>query len=160
MTTETKPTKIIPKDKAVFWMDDKGAWHNAHGPFEHPKIIQYFNRSIQRDAEGFFLCQEMEHAFEKVYFPFEETALFVADVSAKNPGHLLLNTGKKMLLDPAALFIRDDSLFIRMPDHLIKFTSRALLKLSKHISEVDGALVLTLASGSHPIPEDSFRGQG
>jgi len=154
MATETKPTKVIPKDKAVFWMDGKGVWHNAHGPFEHPKIILYFNRSIQRDAQGFFLCQEMEQAFEKVYFPLEETALFVADINAKDPGHLLLNTGEKMLLNPETLFIRDDSLYIRMPDHLIKFTPRALLKLSKQISEVDGELVLTLASGCYPIPEE------
>lgn len=154
MTTETKPTKIIPKEKAVFWMDGKGVWHNEHGPFEHPKIIQYFNRSIQRDDQGYFLCQEMEHAFEKVYFPFEETALFVADISARNPEALLLNTGEKMVLDPSSLFIREDSLYIRMPDHLIKFTPRAMLKLSKHLSEADGELVLTLASGSYPIPEE------
>ncbi len=134
-------------------MDAKGVWHNEHGPFEHPKIIQYFNRSIQRDDQGFFLSQEMEHAIEKVYFPFEETALFVADISAKNSAHLLLNTGETLLLDPLTLFIRDDSLYIRMPDHLIKFTPRALLKLSKGITEVDGNLVLTLESGSYPIPE-------
>lgn len=134
-------------------MDGHGVWHNEHGPFEHPKIIQYFNRSIQRDDQGFFLCQEMDHAFEKIYFPCEDTALFVADISAKTPGDLLLNTGEKMRLDPATLFIRDDSLFIRMPDHLVKFTSRALVKLSKHISENDGEVVLTLSSKRHTIPE-------
>ena len=135
-------------------MDGKGAWHNEHGPFEHPKIIQYFNRSIRRDDQGFFLLQEMETAFEKVYFPFEETAFFVADISGRDPRTLLLNTGAKMRLEPDTLFIREDSLFIRMADHLIKFTPRALLKLSKYLREENGVLVLALEDGAYSIPED------
>lgn len=150
---ETKKTIVIPKEDAVFRMDGQGVWHNEHGPFEHPKIIQYFNKSIRRDSQGFFLLQEMEHAFEKVYFPFEETAFFVADISGRDPLDLLLNTGEKLRLDPATLFIRDDSLYIRMEDHLIKFTPKALLKLSKHLREKDGALVLALETGDVPIPE-------
>ena len=135
---QTKPTKIIPREQAVFRMDGKGGWHNEHGPFEHPKIIQYFNRSIQHDDQGFFLLQEMETAFEKVYFPCEQTAFFVADVSGRDPRDLMLNTGEKMRLEPERLFIREDSLFIRMVDHLIKFTPRALLKLSKKYERREG----------------------
>ena len=41
------PEIIIPKEKAVFRMDAHGRWHNAHGPFEHPKIIAYFNAIVR-----------------------------------------------------------------------------------------------------------------
>ena len=152
--TQEKHTIVIPRENAVFRMDGQGTWHNEHGPFEHPKIILYFNRSIQRDDQGFFLCQEMENAFEKVYFPYEETAYFVADVNPRNPRDLILNTGQRISLDPLALFARNDSLYLRRPDCLVKFTPRALLKLSKHMTERGDALVLTLDKQEFPIPEE------
>lgn len=152
MTHQEKQTTVIPKEKAVFRMDGQGVWHNEHGPFEHPKIIQYFNRSIQKDEDGYFLSQEMEHAFEKVYFPYEETAVFVSDLGGKDPMVLLLNTGKKIPLTPDLLFTRNDSLFMTTPDHLVKFSSKALVKLSRHLEERDGELVLVLPSGESSIP--------
>ncbi len=58
-------------------MDANGIWHNEHGRFEHPKIINHFNRSIQKDDLGYFLSQMIDEAKEeKVYFPYEETAVF------------------------------------------------------------------------------------
>ena len=53
-----KKTIVIPKENAVFRMDGNGIWHNEHGRFEHPKIINHFNRSIQKDEQGYFLSQK------------------------------------------------------------------------------------------------------
>ena len=75
-----KETKefVVPKEKAVFWLDAYGRWHNEHGVFEHKKIISYFHSSIRKDAEGYYLFQKHnDHTIEKVYFKYEDTALFV-----------------------------------------------------------------------------------
>ena len=46
---------VVPKEKAVFWLDAHGRWHNKHGVFEHKKIIDYFHSSIRKDAVGIIL---------------------------------------------------------------------------------------------------------
>ena len=71
---------VISKEDAVFWLDKNGCWHNDAGKFRHKKIIDFFNRSIRKDADGFHLCQLRDNCVEKVYFPYEDTALFVFDV--------------------------------------------------------------------------------
>ena len=101
---------IIPKEKAVFRMDANGRWHNAHGPFENPKIIAYFNAAIRKDADGYYLYQELEDRAEKVYFPYEDTALFV----------------------------QGDNLYLWLGDERVKFNDRSLTKLAGHLTEKGG----------------------
>ena len=60
---------VIPRENAVFWMDAEGRWCNRHGRFAHKRIIDYFNRSIGRDAMGYFVTQVRGDIREKVYFP-------------------------------------------------------------------------------------------
>ncbi|MBW1899855.1 MAG: hypothetical protein JRI61_12485, partial [Deltaproteobacteria bacterium] len=85
---------VIPKEKAVFWMYANGRWCNEFGKFEKKKIIDYFNRSINSDEDGYFVCQEKEGFVEKVYFRYMDTVLFVFDVRFRDPIELVLNTGK------------------------------------------------------------------
>ena len=144
---------IVPREEAVFWLDKNGVWHNEHGKFEHPKIIRHFNLSIQKDNLGYYLSQVTDEVEEKVYFPHEDTALFVVDISLKKKFRLTLNTTEIMTLDPAQLFTRDDSLYLQTPEHCIKFSQHALIKLSRHMEEIDGRFCLMLDHIPHPIPE-------
>ncbi len=148
-----KKSIIVPKEKAVFWMDKNGVWHNEHGKFEHPKIIRHFNRSIQKDDLGYYLSQETDEVEEKVYFPHEDTVLFVVDFSLGEKLRLTLNTTKIMTLDPAQLFTRNDSLYLQTPEHCIKFSQHALIKLSRYMEELDGGFCLKLNQATHAIPE-------
>ena len=85
-------------------MDKHGYWHNEHGKFQHKKIIDYFHSCIEKDADGFYLNQERDNYKEKVYFPYEETAYFVFNVSKKNDDvTLTLNTKKQIELNPENL---------------------------------------------------------
>ena len=128
---ENKPTEIvIHKDRAIFWLDKNGRWHNAHGEFEHQKIIDYFHSSIKRDENGYYLFQERENLREKVYFRYEDTALFAVDLVKDNDITLVLNTKKQIKLKPRNLFIRVDDLYMRMGAETIKFTDRGLMKIS------------------------------
>ena len=128
---KNKPTEIIiPKERAIFWMDKNGRWHNAHGEFEHKKIIDYFHSSIKRDENGYYLSQKRENIQEKVYFHYEDTALFAVDLIKDNDITLILNTRKQIKLKPRNLFIRADDLYMRMGKEIIKFTERGLMKIS------------------------------
>ena len=71
---------VISKEDAIFWLDKNGRWHNAHGEFQHKKIIDYFHSSIQKDEKGYYLFQERGNLREKVYFHYEDTALFAVDL--------------------------------------------------------------------------------
>ena len=126
-----KPTEIIiPKERAIFWLDKNGRWHNVHGEFKHKKIIDYFHSSIKKDKNGYYLFQERENLREKVYFRYEDTALFAVDLIKDTDITLILNTKKQIKLKPRNLFIRDDDLYMRMGEETIKFTERGLMKIS------------------------------
>ena len=152
MTSEKKSI-IVPKEKAVFWMDKNGVWHNEHGKFEHPKIIRHFNRSIQKDDLGYYLFQETDEFEEKVYFPHEDAVLFVVDFSLEEKLNLTLNTTKTIPLDPTQLFTRNDGLYLQTPEHCIKFSQHALLKLSRYMEETDGKFCLRRNQCTHTRPE-------
>lgn len=142
---QTKKQQIITKDQAVFRMDKNGTWHNEHGKLEHPKIIKYFNRSIQKDGQGYFLSQTLNDIEEKVYFPYEETAVFVVDCVKKGADiALTLNTLNTIALDPEALYIKGDDLFMETEAHLIKFTQNALARMTAFFTDTPQGLVLNL----------------
>ena len=147
---QIKKQTIIPKDQAVFWMDKDGTWYNEHGKVEHPKIIKYFNQSIQKDYQGYFLSQIVSNQTtddveEKVYFTYEETAVFVVDIIKKRAGiKLTLNTFNTICLDPEALYIKADALFMETDAHLVKFTQKALAKMTSFLKETPRGLALNL----------------
>jgi hypothetical protein len=122
---------VIPKERAVFWLDKHGCWHNEHGKFQHKKIIDYFHTCIAKDKDGYYLTQERDGYVEKVYFPIEDTAYFVFDVSRKDDAVILtLNTKSRITLNPENLFVRDDDLYMTVAGDLVKFTDQALMKIS------------------------------
>lgn len=144
---------IIKKEDAVFWMDGNGRWHNQHGEFEHKKVIAYFNQSIQYDADGYFVSQVRGDVVEKVYFPYQETALFAVDILQHDEVRLLLNTRKQVPLNPEMLFIKNDTLFMHFKAQLIKFTSRSMIKLSDRLDDTNGQLTIHLNGLPHAIQE-------
>lgn len=135
---------VIPKDKAVFWMDEKGRWHNQHGPFQHKKIIDYFNASIRKDRNGYFVQQSNGNVIEKVYFRYQETALFVVDLVMDDPIVLKLNTQVRLELEPEKLILCNDKLYYCLGDEIAKFNERSLFKISKNITCVQGQYFITI----------------
>lgn len=125
----------ISRDDAVFWLDANGCWHNSDGKFRHKKIIDYFHSSIQRDQKGYHLHQAHDHYIEKVYFHYEDKALFVFDVIVDNDIILVLNTGKKVRLKPKKLFIAADNLYMHLGDEIIKFAEQGLMKIASLLEE-------------------------
>lgn len=130
MTTAIKQM-VVPREKAVFWLDRNGRWKNEHGFFRNRKIIAFFHAHIRRDAGGYHLAQQRDGFLEKVYFRYEDTALFVFDLIEGEPVTLVLNTGRKLPLRPRKLVVSGDDLYMDADGERIKFVDRALLKISK-----------------------------
>jgi hypothetical protein len=124
------PEVVIPKESAVFFLDEHGKWrHKEQGKFEHRKIISYFHSCIRKDEKGYHLKQKLGDRIEKVYFHYEDTALFVFDVIKGEEIVLVLNTQKKIKLRPTKLFVIEDSLYVTSGEHRVKFTDNSLVRL-------------------------------
>ncbi|MGD8293802.1 MAG: MFS transporter permease [Desulfobacterales bacterium] len=144
--------KVIPKENAVFWLDKNGCWRNAHGKFEHHKIIEYFHSCIKYDQGGYYLSQVNGNCREKVYFPYEDQALFVFDVIRQDRLTLILNTKKRIELDPDNLFIREDNLYMRMGEETVKFIEHGLIKIAPFLEDEKGRLYIRLKDRRYRIP--------
>ncbi|MCG2717663.1 MAG: MFS transporter permease [Nanoarchaeota archaeon] len=123
--------RIIPKENAAFRMDKNGNWHNQHEKFKHKKKINFFHESIQKDKNGYYVGQEIGNIREKVYFEYEDTALFVFDV--KDDYTLILNTKKEIKLKPKKLYVKDDNLYMKLKKEDIKFVKRGLVNIFEHL---------------------------
>jgi hypothetical protein len=143
---------VIPREKAIFWLDKNGRWHNASGRFRHKKIIDYFHACIQRDEQGYYLRQENENYTEKVYFSYEDQALFVFDVVRDKGIILILNTKKQVKLKPQDLFVKDDSLYMQMGSETIKFAEQGLMKFAEFLEDENGQLYIRYNERRYKIP--------
>jgi hypothetical protein len=155
MPSDKKLTEIsVPRERAVFWMDRFGHWYNEGGRFEHKKIIAYFNASIRKDAQGYFVDQIRGDLREKVYFNYEDTPLFVVDAHVVGEQiQLILNTRETLPLATDSLYIHQDHLYMQRDDERIKFSDRVLLKLADRVEHDGNQYYITTSTGRSPIPE-------
>ena len=151
-----RKTRVIPKEKAVFWLDRNGRWRNRYGPFEHKKTIDFFHRSIERDRDGYYLFQSDGERAEKVYFACEDTALFVFEMAEEGGAIVLtLNTGRKIELAPERLFVKGDSLYLRIGDEVARFSDRSLMRISDRIECRGDRYWFRAENGTMEIPVES-----
>jgi hypothetical protein len=145
----------IPKENAVFWLDKNGRWHNEHGEFQHPRIIAYFHSAIRKDSEGYHVFQSTSEFEERVYFPYEDTALFVFDVIMGEDITLVLNTQQHAQLNPKSLYIRGDDLYATVDGEPVKFTTNSLLKISERIEDAADTFSIQMHGETIDIPQRS-----
>jgi hypothetical protein len=145
---------VIPKAEAVFWLDKNGCWHNENGKFEHKKIIQYFHSCIKRDRHGYYLYQASANCAEKVYFPYEDQALFVFDVIRQSDVILVLNTGRQIKLKPQKLYIKNDCLYMHLDREIIKFAEQGLFKIAELIEEINDRFYIRVKNRRYKIPTE------
>ncbi|MDL2321079.1 MFS transporter permease [Desulfosarcina sp. OttesenSCG-928-B08] len=146
---------VIPRENAVFWMDEEGRWCNGHGRFRHKRIIDHFNQSLCRDANGYFVTQIRGQIREKVYFFHADTPLFVVRIVPGTPIRLALNTTRMLDLSPDQLFSRNDQLYQRMGDECVRFSDRALVSISEYLEETPSGLGIRIGGTLTRIPEEN-----
>jgi len=153
MGNKAKKVVVIPREEAVFRLDKNGVWYHGDRTFENRKIIEYFHSMIEKDENGYCLKQEHRDLVEKVYFPYEDTALFVFRVISEDGPVVVLNTGKKVKLDPEQLFLKNDHLYLRCGDEIVKFTEEAMFALADDMEEVDGRYLIRFQGKEYPISQ-------
>jgi len=149
----------ISRDEAVFWLDGNGCWHNSDGKFRHKKIIDYFHASIQRDQKGYHLYQAHDRYIEKVYFRYEDKALFVFEVIENSDIMLVLNNRKRIRLKPKKLFVQNDNLYMHLNDEVIKFAEQALIKIAPFLEEDGNELFIRSKNRRYRIPDAGEKGE-
>ena len=102
---------------------------------------------------GYFVAQERDGLFEKVYFNYNITPIFALDLLPGSPDRLLLNTGKVITLEEEHLFIKDDCLYLKQGDEWIKFSERVMFKLADRIKYDGNAYQVLKGATWHPIHE-------
>ena len=142
---------VINQDQAVFWLDANGCWQNENGKFRHQKIIDYFHSCIKRDRQGYYLYQENGRHAEKVYFRYEDQALFVFNVIRQDGVTLVLNTKKQIKLKPRKLFIKNDCLYVHMGEEIIKFAEQGLMQIAPLLEEENGQLFIRVKGRRYAI---------
>jgi hypothetical protein len=143
---------VISQDEAAFWLDENGCWQNENGKFRHKKIIHHFHSCIKRDRQGYYLYQENGNTAEKVYFPYEDQALFVFNVILKDDVTLVLNTKNQIKLKPRKLFIKNDCLYMHLDEEIIKFAEQGLMKISRLLEEENEQLFIRIKNRRYKIP--------
>jgi hypothetical protein len=116
------------------------------------KIIRYFHTCIRRDRLGYYLYQAYENFAEKVYFPYEDQALFVFDVIAQDAVTLVLNTGRQIKLKPRKLFIKNDCLYMQAGEEIIKFAERGLMKIAQLLEQEKDRLFIRVNNRRYRVP--------
>jgi len=150
--TEKIKEITISQDQAVFWLDANGCWQNENGKFRHHKIIDYFHSCIKRDRQGYYLYQENGSQAEKVYFRYEDQALFVFNVIRQDDVILVLNTKKQIKLKPRKLFIKNDCLYMHMGEEIIKFAEQGLMQIAPLLEEENDQLFIRINDRRYAIP--------
>jgi hypothetical protein len=143
---------VIKKEDAVFWLDGNGRWHNQFGLFRNKKIIDFFHRSIRRDENGYHLYQEKDNHVEKVYFTYQDCALFVFEVVGEDDATLVLNTQRQIPLKPRRMYVQDDGLYMQAGEECIKFSERSLMKLARRIEEENDQYFIRIRNRRYRIP--------
>ena len=153
MGRRERAERVIPKDKAIFWLDGRGFWHTSKGRFENQNIIRHFHSSIRRDEKGYYLQQDHPDYREKVYFHYEDTALFVVHILKQDDLVLVLNTEKKVKLKPKRLFVNGENLYMMLGDERVKFSEEALLRITDHMEDEEGRFFIRVKGRRYRIPE-------
>ena len=150
-----KDTIVIPKEYAKFHMDKHGRWLNDGGPIEKASIIRYLNSAIEKDENGYYVTHMLGDRREKVYFGYDDTALFAIDlVHHGSDVSLLLNTKRRLKLEPTGLFLKADSLYLEQNGHIIKFNERAMVKMASFMTESEDGLMIAINGQKQVIREE------
>ena len=129
----------------------EGSTANENGKFEHKRIIDYFHSCIKKDQNGYYLAQTNDNYQEKVYFHYEDQALFVIDVIQGNDVTLVLNTKKRIKLKPKKLFIKGDSLYMHVEDEIVKFSEQGLMNLANLLEDENDQLYILFKNRRYSI---------
>lgn len=136
-------------------LDSEGRWFHEGGPIEHPRIVELFNRSIERTPGGTFVLHVAPYTYP---IEVEDAPLQVRRVELTgNPPaavQLFLSDGSEEPLDPATLrYVPERGFYCQVKGgrFTARFSRPAYYALAEHVDEENGAHILRLGPTSTPL---------
>jgi len=133
-------------------LDREGRWLHDGEPVTHPKIVEAFNRGIERAPDGRYL---LRFGDDWCYVHVEDAPLTV-EVALPQDGRavgLRFSNGASELLRPETLALREGVLYCRSEAGLpARFSRSAQFALGSLLEEREGGgFVLKLDGREHPV---------
>ncbi|TFH40056.1 MAG: DUF1285 domain-containing protein [Chrysiogenales bacterium] len=129
-------------------LDKNGNWFHNGEPFSNPRIIDFFNRSIDVTRDGIHVIHYGPYTYPIVV---EDAPVFVSGVRFKGFGDwekiiLNLSTGVSEPLDVTTLKYRNDTLYCRVHDGRLdaRFKHSPFYHIMERLEEDTGGFHLTL----------------
>jgi hypothetical protein len=146
--------RIHTREDSGLVLDADGDWTHDGEPVEHPKIVEAFNRGLERAPDGRYL---LRFGNDWCYVTVRDAPLQVRAARldpAQRAVALALSNGAEERLDPAALTHRGGVLYcVSASGLLARFSRSAQAALSEVLNEGSGGFVLTLFGRDYPIEE-------
>jgi uncharacterized protein len=137
-------------------LDGEGRWWHEGDPIDNPRIVELFNRSIERTAGGTYVLH-----IAPFTYPIEvkDTPYFVRRVELVDDGaRLMLSDGSEEPLDVPSLRAsvgRGFCCAVKGGAFSARFGRPAYYTLAEHVEEVDGRFTLILGNTRSVIREES-----
>ena len=131
-------------------LDANGKWTHEGLDFENPRIIDLFNRSVNRTAGGTWVLEIGRYTYP---IEVEDTAIFVESIDLTPPVTVRLSNGVTERLDLTTLHYRaPDRLTCVTGEHFVaRFKRRPYHDLLALLDERDGDLVVVVNGAAHPL---------
>ncbi len=114
-------------------LSKNGVWYHEGVEITHKRTVELFNRSIQRDGEGYILKAGREVCPVKV----EDAPFFVLEVDREGDSLVLkLSNTRREKLDPSTIEVGDDNVMYALVNDNIdraKFTRPAYYQLTQYL---------------------------
>ena len=132
-------------------LDPEGRWFHDGAPVEHPKIVEVFNRGIERAPDGRYLLRVAD---DWCWVEVQGTPLQVLSVRVDGEVTATYSNGRVEPLRPETLRLRDGVLVCCAASGMeARFGRAAQAALAGLLEEEDGRFVLVVAGRRWPIPE-------
>lgn len=131
-------------------LDSEGRWFHEGGPIEHPRIVELFNRSIERTPGGTFVLHvaPFTYPIEVLDAPLQVQRLEIVGEPPESV-KLGLSDGSEETLDPQTLrYVPERGFYCQVKNGLMtaRFSRPAYYQLAEHVDEEDGTHTLRLGS--------------
>lgn len=133
-------------------LDREGRWSHDGAPIEHPKIVEAFNRGLERDAQGRYV---LRFGDDWCYVSVEDAPLQVESAIPEEARVVLrLSNGLAEPLVPETLELRDGVLYCRAASGMTaRFSRSAQFTIGSLLEERPGGFALVLAGREHRIAD-------
>ncbi len=122
-------------------IDREGRWTHNGEPFANRRIVDFFNRSIARTADGTYVIHYADFTYP---ITVEDVPIFVTGVRFKGFGNfesitLTLTNGAEEELDASTLFYRDNCLYCHVCDGRMpaRFHQSPSFQILERLEETD-----------------------